>query len=63
MEVTSTVSECRDPKDDKFLELAISGRASHIVSGDDDLLVLNPFRETSIVSPLDFVLHVREMGQ
>ena len=59
--VTSTVTECRDPKDDKFLELAISGRASHIVSGDADLLVLNPFREISIVSPYDFVLYVREM--
>ncbi len=61
MAVTSTVTECRDPKDDKFLELAISGRASHIVSGDADLLVLNPFREISIVSPYDFVLYVREM--
>jgi putative PIN family toxin of toxin-antitoxin system len=59
VEVTSTVAECRDPKDDNFLELATSGRASHIVSGDADLLVLNPFREISIVSPRDFVECVR----
>ena len=28
---------CRDPKDDKFLELAVNGRADVIVSGDADL--------------------------
>ncbi len=61
IEVSSTVTECRDPKDNKFLELAISGRASHIVSGDADLLVLNPFQEISIVSPHEFVLQAREM--
>ncbi len=61
VEVASVVNECRDPKDDKFLELAVSGRASHIISGDADLLVLHPFREISIVTPHDFVLHVREL--
>ena len=35
---------CRDPKDDKFLELAVAGEAGVIASGDDDLLVLDPFR-------------------
>lgn len=44
VEVTETVSDCRDEKDNKFLELAVSGRANYIVSGDEDLLVLNPFR-------------------
>ena len=38
VEVTTVVSACRDPKDDKFLELALSGAATHIISGDDDLL-------------------------
>jgi hypothetical protein len=38
------VAACRDPKDDKFLELAVNGRADVIVSGDADLLVLDTFR-------------------
>src|SRR5258708_26627778 len=38
------IVECRDPKDDKFLELACSAKAKCIVTGDQDLLVLNPFR-------------------
>ena len=47
VEVTETVSVCRDPDDDKFLELAVSGAATHIISGDDDLLTLHPFRGIS----------------
>jgi putative PIN family toxin of toxin-antitoxin system len=45
----------RDPTDDKFLELAVNGRADLIVTGDADLLVLNPFRDIPIVSPVTFV--------
>ena len=37
--VTAVVSVCRDPKHDKFLQLAVSGAATHIISGDDDLLI------------------------
>ena len=55
VEVTETVSVCRDPDDDKFLELAVSGAATHIISGDDDLLTLHPFRGISLLSPQDFV--------
>lgn len=49
------ISICRDPKDDKFLELAIAGRATHIVTGDADLLALNPFRGVHILSPQEFL--------
>jgi putative PIN family toxin of toxin-antitoxin system len=45
----------RDPTDDKLLELAINGHADLIVSGDADLLALNPFREIPIVTPAAFV--------
>ena len=55
VEVTAVVSVCRDPQDDKFLELALSGAATHIISGDDDLLALHPFRGIAILSPQDFV--------
>jgi putative PIN family toxin of toxin-antitoxin system len=53
--VTSTIAACRDPKDDKFLELAVDGRATHIITGDFDLLTLNPFREIRILSPHAFL--------
>jgi predicted nucleic acid-binding protein len=46
-----TVRDCRDPKDDKLLELALSGRADLILTGDEDLLVLHPWRGVSILTP------------
>lgn len=55
VEITETVTECRDPKDNKFLELAVSGKATCIVSGDDDLLVLHPFRRIPILTPRQFL--------
>ena len=53
--VTGRIAACRDPKDDKFLELAVDGKADLIVSGDADLLVLNPFCGIPIVAPATFV--------
>ncbi len=53
--ITEQVAECRDPKDNKFLELALNGRASIIISGDEDLLALNPFRGITIANPASFV--------
>lgn len=49
------ITACRDPKDNKFLELAISGKAEFIITGDNDLLVLNPFKNVSIVSATEFL--------
>lgn len=46
---------CRDPKDDKFLELAVSGRTTQLITGDADLLVLDPFRGIRILSPQFFL--------
>jgi putative PIN family toxin of toxin-antitoxin system len=50
-----TVRECRDPKDDKFLEVALSGKADLILTGDADLLTLNPWREIAILSPAEYM--------
>jgi putative PIN family toxin of toxin-antitoxin system len=50
VEIAEAVTECRDPKDDKFLELAVSGRATHIVTGDADLLIMHPFRDSAGLS-------------
>jgi uncharacterized protein len=54
--VIHTVTDCRDPKDNKFLELALSAPATLIASGDSDLLVLHPFQDIPILTPADFLL-------
>lgn len=53
--IVERVAACRDPTDDKFLELAVNGHADLIVSGDNDLLVLDPFRGMPILTPAAFV--------
>ncbi len=55
IEITEVVQVCRDPKDDQILELAVNGSATCIVTGDADLLVLNPFRGVEIVTPAEFL--------
>jgi len=45
---------CRDPYDDIFLAVAISGGASYLVTGDQDLLVLKSYAETRIVTVAEF---------
>lgn len=60
VDTTESLHVCRDPKDDKFLELAVSGRAAFLVTGDSDLLILNPFQETRIVTPAEFLAIVAE---
>ncbi len=55
IEVAEVITDCRDPKDNKFLELAVSGAANCIISGDVDLLVLHPFRGIPVMTPQEFV--------
>ena len=58
--IKERIVACRDPTDDKFLELAVSGYADLIVTGDLDLLVLDPFRGIPIITPVVFShLHAR----
>ena len=66
--IHEAVRDCRDPDDDKFLELALASRASVIVTGDPDLLVLDPWRGIRIAKLADFdtvvlpILENRERG-
>jgi uncharacterized protein len=53
--ISSTIRGCRDSRDDKFLELAVDGKADVIVTGDQDLLVLDPFRGVRILSPRGYL--------
>jgi putative PIN family toxin of toxin-antitoxin system len=54
VEVRSQVRACRDPRDDKFLALAVAGQAAAIVTGDEDLLSLKTFEGIAIVMPAEF---------
>lgn len=53
--INSSLSDCRDLKDNKFLELSVDGQATSIISGDQDLLVLHPYRGIAVLSPVDFL--------
>jgi uncharacterized protein len=55
IEIKEAIAICRDAKDDKFLELVVSGNADFLITGDRDLLVLNPFRDIPIISIQDFL--------
>ena len=65
-EVVKVIKEvkgtCRDPEDDKFLACALASEANFIVTGDEDLLVLDRFATVKIISPLN-LFHYLESGQ
>nr|WP_255427271.1 putative toxin-antitoxin system toxin component, PIN family [Candidatus Chloroploca sp. Khr17] len=55
IEITEPVIACRDPKDDKFLEVAVYGNASLIITGDKDLLNLHLYHGIPIITPREFL--------
>lgn len=55
IEPSITVADCRDAKDNKYLELAMAVGADIIISSDNDLLVLNPWRGIRIIRPVDYI--------
>ncbi|HEX5715700.1 MAG TPA: putative toxin-antitoxin system toxin component, PIN family [Thermoanaerobaculia bacterium] len=56
---TRKIDACRDSDDNAVLEAAVAAKADIIVSGDEDLLVLNPFEGIPIVRPSDFLVRLR----
>jgi putative PIN family toxin of toxin-antitoxin system len=48
------VNVCRDGKDNFLLEVALEGEADYLVTGDEDLLVINTFQSTKIIRPKEF---------
>lgn len=50
----------RDPKDHHVLECVLSGKASHIVTGDHDLLVLKAYSHVTLLTPAQFLKFVDE---
>jgi putative PIN family toxin of toxin-antitoxin system len=57
IEITHQVTICRDPKDDKFLDLALTAQAHCLITGDQDLLTLHPYHDTQILTPAAFLTH------
>ena len=57
------IKACRDPRDDKFLEAAVNGRADVIITGDKDLLALHPFLGIAILTPADYLARVNEEAE
>ncbi|MCH6234074.1 putative toxin-antitoxin system toxin component, PIN family [Cognataquiflexum rubidum] len=55
IEIKSSISVCRDPKDDFLLSLAMDGKADYLIIGDKDLLDLGKFRKTKILTVTDFL--------
>ncbi len=55
VQIVQKIAACRDRKDDKFLELAVNGKANYIITGDQDLLVLNLFQDIVIISVSDYL--------
>ena len=53
--ILHVIRVCRDPKDDKYLELAVNGEARVILTGDADLLALHPFRGIDILTPARYL--------
>ena len=53
--IVHVIRACREPKDDKFLELAVNGAAQLIITGDADLLALHPFRGIDILPPASYL--------
>jgi len=53
--IVYSIRACRDPRDDKFLEIAVHGQADLIVTGDCDLLDLHPFRGIAILTPNAYI--------
>jgi putative PIN family toxin of toxin-antitoxin system len=52
---TTVQTQCRDPKDNFLLELAVDGKADYLITGDDDLLELKTVNKTKIVKMSNFL--------
>jgi uncharacterized protein len=59
---SAAIRACRDPKDDKFLEVAVHGNADALISGDEDLLLLHPFHGVPFLAPAAFIARFESSG-
>ncbi|WP_017295323.1 putative toxin-antitoxin system toxin component, PIN family [Geminocystis herdmanii] len=62
IEINEKIEICRDSNDNKFLELAVNGNATHIITGDKDLLELHPFQGIPVLTPRQFLQFIAEIN-
>jgi putative PIN family toxin of toxin-antitoxin system len=55
VDILHETTVCSDSDDNKFLELAVSGMAQYIITGDNDLLSLNTYQGIPIITPAEFL--------
>lgn len=63
VELTRRVRVCRDPHDDMFLDVALSGDADYVISKDTDLLILSPFEDIQIMTPSAFLRQLENQAR
>ena len=56
--IRRSVQACRDPNDDKFLDVAVNGGADVLITGDADLLALNPYEGIPILTAADYLAKI-----
>ena len=59
VEVTQQVTDCIDPKDNKFLALALAVSAEMIIASDPHLTQMHPWRGIPILPPAAFLVSAR----
>ena len=55
IKIKNTVTDCRDPKDNFLLSLSVDGKATHLITGDKDLLILKVYGETKILTMKEYL--------
>jgi putative PIN family toxin of toxin-antitoxin system len=58
--VPADLKIARDSNDDHVLGCAVAADAIYLISGDQDLLVLNPYERITILNPVDFLCVTQE---
>ena len=58
IKVKSDIKICRDEKDNFLLNLSIDSKADYLITGDNDLLVLEKIEQTKIMNFTDFIQHI-----
>lgn len=54
VDIENNINDCRDKKDNFILETAIKGSVDIIITGDKDLLDLDPYKNIKIIKYTDF---------
>jgi len=59
--VDAVVDTCRDPKDNFLLALCQDGQATHLLTGDKDLLIMHKHQQTEILTIAQYISSVSRL--